>query len=73
MLMIDRSDVIVRLEDMPTRLKGFTSPSPDGTYNIYLNARLTYKSMLEAYRHELRHIECGDLEADIPVEVLEVD
>ena len=52
-------DIITRLIDMPTRIKGFTLPDPDGNYNIYLNQNLTQEEIDEIYRHEIKHIELG--------------
>ena len=70
-MMIDGSDFIVREVDLPYDVKAMTSPSPDGVYNIYINAKLTYEARRKAYLHELRHIWREDFASDNPVAELE--
>ena len=66
-----RDNIIVRLLDLPHTIKGFCSPSPDGTYNIYVNARHTREMQDKTVEHELKHIEECDFETDKSVSVLE--
>jgi hypothetical protein len=49
---------------MPTSARGFTLPDPDGNFNIYINARIGKEMQMQAYEHELRHIDHGDFERD---------
>ena len=57
-------DIVIRLMDLPHSVKGFTSPSPDGTYNVYINARHTCETQLAVCEHEIKHIRRGDFESD---------
>lgn len=36
----------------------------DGSYTIFLNARLSHERQLEAYAHALRHIQENDFEKE---------
>jgi len=68
---IEYDNIIVRVQDMPPRVKGFVRKSPDGMHNIYLNSRLTYEAMTNAFLHELEHIQRNDLDTDKPITELE--
>lgn len=68
---INEDDIVVRLLDMPTTVRGFVSPSPDGVYNIYLNARQTFEVQRETYRHEIRHIQRHDMDSRKKITELE--
>ncbi len=50
------SDIIVRIIDMPTSVRGYTSLDPDGDYNIYINGRMSQSQQMRTYEHEMRHI-----------------
>lgn len=69
--MMSDDEIVVRLMDMPVAVKGFVSPSPDGVYNIYINARQASNIQCETYRHELSHIENCDFESDEPITEIE--
>ena len=69
--MIDERDTIVRVQNMPYGVKGFVLNSPDGTHNIYINARYPYETMTKTYLHELRHIQRDDFGSDKPISELE--
>ena len=47
---------------MPTRVKGQTVENSDGSYSIFINARLSADQQHEAYIHELEHIKRKDFE-----------
>lgn len=55
------SDVIIRLIDLPCRVRGMTTPNDDGSYNVYINSRLDVVAQRLALEHELRHVRRGDL------------
>ena len=55
---------VVRLIDMPTRVKGHTLENDDGTYTIFINARLSIEQQREAYLHELKHLMQKDFEKE---------
>ncbi len=55
---------VVRLIDMPTRVKGYTQEDDDGTYTIFINARLSIEQQREAYLHELKHLMQKDFEKE---------
>lgn len=60
--MKDEYDIYtVRLENLPTRIKGFCYHDDDGHEFIILNSRLPHEMNLESYQHELLHIERGDM------------
>ena len=70
---MNREDIVVRIINLPTTIKGFCSPSPDGTYNVYLNARQSCETQDKTFKHEIEHIEQGHFDSDKPVTVLEKD
>lgn len=49
-------DCTVRMVDLPVDCGGMVSISPDGNFNIYLNARLDCATQRKKFLHELRHI-----------------
>ena len=55
---------------LPFGIKGFTIPSPDGCFNIYINNRLSYEEQKVTYDHEVDHIMNGDFDKDLPGSVL---
>ena len=49
--------------DFPTcRIREFVTPNEDGSYTIFLNARLSEEEQREAYKHAIGHIENNDFE-----------
>lgn len=48
--------IIIVIKDMPSGLKGCVSSNADGSYTIFINARLNLEQQQEVYLHELRHI-----------------
>ena len=66
-----KDDVIVRVVDMPHRVKGVVSESPDGAFNVYLNARHNAEMQREALTHEVEHIKNGDLSSGKSVTEIE--
>ena len=64
-------DSTVRLIDLPVECDGMVSLSPDGHFNIYLNARLDHETQRKKFQHEVAHIENDDFFNDDPIEVVE--
>ena len=60
MTYLDGADYFVRVVDLPIGVGGCVSPNPDGTYNVYINARSDRRRQWESYKHEVRHIERND-------------
>lgn len=56
-------DVNVFIENFPnTKEAEAITENPDGTYTIFLNARMSYERQLEAYQHALEHIQNNDFQ-----------
>jgi hypothetical protein len=55
-------NIIVRYQDMPCRVKAFSTANIDGTYTVVLNSLHTYLALRRAFAHEIQHIHGGDLE-----------
>lgn len=64
-------DCTVRLIDLPLKVGGMLSESPDGHLNIYLNARLDIVSQRQWLRHEIEHVNRDDLHNDVPIIAVE--
>ena len=67
-------DYFVRYLDFKTyRVGGAATLNDDGTYNIYINSRLSLAKQWDAFIHELVHCEAGHLDEykDLPDAVKE--
>ena len=58
------NDIIVKLIDFPTSAKEAVTENEDGSYTIFINAKLTHEKQLEAYMHALAHIMGSDFEKE---------
>lgn len=47
---------------LPSKIKAIVVQDPNGDYDIVINANLSRKEQLEAYRHEIAHITKHDFE-----------
>ena len=56
--------VITKLIDMPTHVKGHTVKNEDGSYSVFLNARMASNQIEKTYQHEIQHIKNGDFEKE---------
>lgn len=54
--------VRVIVENLPTTVKAFVFHDFDGNPIIVLNDRLSYFEKVKAYRHEMNHINNGDMD-----------
>lgn len=57
-MMIPDVDVFVHLLNLP--VNEIVTPNDDGSYSIFINARLSNDAQLRAYSHALKHIEDND-------------
>lgn len=57
-------DVNVFLVDLPIGVNESVVPNEDGTYTIFLNARLSIESQALGYDHAIKHIEENDFQKD---------
>lgn len=62
---------IAVVEWLPSHIKGMVTRNSDGSYMMFINARLSERERRKVYRHEQRHILRGDLYSDLPVRILE--
>ena len=65
------TDAYVRLIPLPARVEGVTLPNDDGTFDIYINARLSPDRQQETLAHELRHIRRSHFSLDMPLTRME--
>ncbi len=49
-------DYYVRFVDLPHTVYGVTMPNDDGTFSVYINARLGEKERRETLDHEIEHM-----------------
>lgn len=64
------NDYHVILKDLPTTIPGFVRAC-GGYYTIVINARMSYARQRKTYRHEVEHIERGDLYSQDPADQIE--
>lgn len=55
-------DVNVVFRDFPNNGKEMVIPNEDGSYTIFINARLNYEQQLKAYLHAMKHITGEDFQ-----------
>ena len=57
----------VRLVPLPDHVEGVVLPNEDGTYDIYINARLPVELRLAVLMHEVEHIKKDHFYDERPV------
>lgn len=62
--MIRKEDIFVHLINMPGSTNEAVTPNEDGSYSIFINARLSNDEQLKAYEHALKHIQKEDFSKD---------
>ena len=65
------TDAYVRLVPLPLTVEGVTVPNDDGSFDVYINARLSPTRQQETLEHELRHIRHEHFYLDMPVARME--
>lgn len=55
-------DIVVKICDLPPRVKAFTRANSDGSYTIVLNDQLCFDAQRAAFMEEMRHITGGDFD-----------
>ena len=65
------TDTFVRLVPLPVKVEGVTLPNDDGSFDIYINARLSPARQQETLEHELRHIRHEHFYLDMPIARME--
>ena len=64
-------NVIVRIVDLPLSIKGVTIPHPDGSYNIYINAKYDIFTQRNCLKHEMCHIRNLDFDNFDKISIIE--
>ena len=49
-------NIFVHYLNMPTSVKSNVTHNEDGSYSIFINARLSQNQQINAYMHEIDHI-----------------
>lgn len=65
-------NIIVRLVSLPDKVYGFTTPSPDGYMNVYINAKMAQEQQEQVLDHEIGHIERDDFGCELELARVEV-
>ena len=65
------TDAYVRLVPLPLTVEGVTVPNDDGSFDVYINDRLSPTRRQETLAHELRHIRHEHFYLDMPVARME--
>lgn len=64
-------DVNTILADMPCSIAAYTIANADTSYTVVLNSRLSHERLLQAYQHELNHINNGDYDKRCSADLIE--
>ena len=65
------TDTYVRLVPLPVKVEGVTLPNDDGSFDVYINSRLSPARQQETLEHELRHIRREHFYLDLDVSSME--
>ena len=65
------TDTFVRLVPLPAKVEGVTLPNDDGSFDIYINSRLSPARQQATLEHELRHIRHEHFYLDMPISRME--
>jgi len=65
------TDTHVRLIPLPVKVEGVTLPNDDGSFDIYINSRLSPARQQATLEHELRHIRHEHFYLDMPISRME--
>ena len=68
---VPEEEYIVRLIELPYKVKGMTVCDENGFYNIYINSLLSPEIQAETLRHEMTHIKENDFYNDKTIEECE--
>lgn len=72
--MLTKLSAFVRYASFPLHTEAVTCPNADGTFDIYINDRLSLCKQQAAIKHELNHIEQDHLYNDIKeIETIEAE
>lgn len=64
-------DIIIVYEDLPCKVKGFSTDNGDGTFTIVLNSHLNYEQQQNTLKHELKHIHQNDFWKEVSADQVE--
>lgn len=67
----DDYDINVHILDFGNSIPATVTINDDGSFSIFLNARLSYERRLEAYWHEIQHIQNQDFYSHMSVDEME--
>lgn len=56
---------------LPGRIKAYTVLK-DCFYTIIVNDSLSHSAKIKAYNHEIKHIENGDFQSELPADLIEL-
>ena len=65
------TDTYIRLVPLPVKVEGVTLPNDDGSFDVYINSRLSPAKQQATLEHELRHIRREHFYLDLPIERME--
>lgn len=71
-MLIENRDYFVRVVPFPVyTIGGMVTPNEDGTFSIFINARLSLERQRKALDHELKHLEDNDFYNGKPIYEIE--
>lgn len=73
MELIEGCDFFVRIVDFPRGVQphGMVMPNDDGTFSVFLDARVSRERQKQLCDHEFEHIKNDDFYNDKPIEEIE--
>ena len=64
---IKTENLIVRVLDLPYKIRGYVREDSEGDYNIYINSHYSVEEQRKILAHELSHVSRGDFTNDLSI------
>lgn len=54
-------NIPIVLKDLPVHVRGFVCLGSDFEPIIIINARMSREQQMRTYKHEIKHLQCGEM------------
>lgn len=65
-------NIFVKFYRLPLTIKAYTVSNSDDSYTVIINTNITCEQQKLSYQHEVNHINNGDYERTLPVDMIEI-
>ncbi len=71
MKLIRTGEIQIKLLNLPCKIRAAHCHNEDGTWTVFLNARISDQAQRRSLWHELAHIHHRDLDSDLDTDLIE--